>query len=73
VSKRFGIEGEFMIFHAVSAVCASATGEHERWYQDFSCHGALGGMPIRPEEIEEQLRGQSKSEMVQVLEDAEVR
>jgi hypothetical protein len=35
--------------------------------------GAIGGMPIRPNEIEEQWRGQSKSEMVQVLEDADVR
>jgi hypothetical protein len=35
----------------------------------FLAMGALGGMPIRPEEIEEQWRGQSKSEMVQVLED----
>jgi hypothetical protein len=39
----------------------------------FLVMGAIGGMPIRPEEIEEQWRGQSKSEMVQVLEDADVR
>jgi hypothetical protein len=39
----------------------------------FLVVGALGGMPIRPEEIEEQWRGQSKSEMVQILEDTDVR
>jgi hypothetical protein len=38
----------------------------------FLVVGALGGMPIRPEEIEEQLQGQSKSEMVQILEDTDV-
>jgi hypothetical protein len=39
----------------------------------FLVAGALGGLPIRPEEIEEQWRGQSKSEMVQILEDTGVR
>jgi len=39
----------------------------------FLIAGALGGMPIRPEEIEEQWRGRSKLEMVQILEDKDVR
>jgi len=30
--------------------------------------GALSGMPIRPEEIEEQMRSMSKAEIVQLLE-----
>ena len=34
----------------------------------FLIGAALGGMPIQPEEIEEQLRSASKSEAVQMLE-----
>jgi hypothetical protein len=34
----------------------------------FLIGGALGGMPIRPEEIEEHMRGMSKAEVVQFLE-----
>jgi hypothetical protein len=34
----------------------------------FLIGGALGGMPIRPEEIEEHMRSGSKAEAVQLLE-----
>ncbi len=34
----------------------------------FLIGGALGGMPIRPEEIEEHMRSMSKAKIVQLLE-----
>jgi hypothetical protein len=35
----------------------------------FLIGGALGGMPFRPEEIEDQMQNMSEPELVQILED----
>ena len=39
----------------------------------FLIGGALGGMPIRPEEIEEHMRSMSRAKIVQVLENEQQR